>query len=154
MTTKLKLTANLNSNNMIIFLIALLFSFNVEAKNLYVYKIDKVIDGDTIQLNTRTNSSIIDELGLSVRIYGIDTPEKGSKAKCKKERELALVASQFTKDIIGNKEVLIEVKKWDKYGGRILAIVEVDGLNIADELIKRNLAVPYFGEKKVKDWCK
>ena len=49
---------------------------------------------------------------------------------------------------------MLDVKKWDKFGGRILAIVQVGGLNIADELIKRNLAVPYFGDKKEKDWCK
>lgn len=139
---------------MALFLLIFLFSCNAEAKNLYVYKVEKITDGDTIKLDTRANSSIIDDLGLSVRIYGIDTPEKDPRAKCKKENDLAQQASQFTKDIIGSKEVLIEVKKWDKYGGRVLGIVQVGGLNIGDELIKRGLAIEYFGEKKEKDWCK
>lgn len=139
---------------MIIFLIAFLFSFKAEATNLYVYKVEKIIDGDTIKLDTSKDGSLLKELGLSVRVYGVDTPEKGSRAKCKKERDLAQLATEFTTNLIGNKEVLLDVKKWDKFGGRILAIVQVGGLNIADELLKRNLAVPYFGEKKEKDWCK
>jgi len=139
---------------MAIFFFILLFSCNAEAKNLYVYKVEKITDGDTIKLDTSRESSIINDLGLSVRIYGIDTPEKAPRAKCKKENDLAQQASQFTKNIIGNKEVLIEVKKWDKYGGRVLGIVEVGGLNIGDELIKRGLAIKYFGKKKEKDWCK
>lgn len=137
---------------MIIFLIAFLFSFKAEATNLYVYKVEKIIDGDTIKLDTSKDSSLLKELGLSVRIYGVDTPEK--KAKCKKERDLAQLATEFTTNLVGKREIMLDVKKWDKFGGRILAIVEVDGLNIADELIKRNLAVPYFGDKKEKDWCK
>ena len=139
---------------MALLLLILLFSCNTEAKNFYVYKVEKITDGDTIKLDTSRESSIINDLGLSVRIYGIDTPEKAPRAKCKKENDLAKQASQFTKNIIGNKEVLIEVKKWDKYGGRVLGIVEVSGLNIGDELIKRGLAIEYFGEKKEKDWCK
>jgi len=139
---------------MALFALILLFSCNAEAKNLYVYKVEKITDGDTIKLDTSRESSIINDLGLSVRIYGIDTPEKAPRAKCNKENDLAQQASQFTKDIIGNKEVLIEVKKWDKYGGRVLGIVEVSGLNIGDELIKRGLAIKYFGKKKEKDWCK
>jgi endonuclease YncB( thermonuclease family) len=139
---------------MIIFLIAFLFSFNVEAKNLYVYKVEKITDGDTIKLDTSKDGSLLKELGLSVRIYGVDTPEKGSRAKCKKENDLANLATEFTTNLVGKREIMLDVKKWDKFGGRILAIVQVGGLNIADELIKRNLAVPYFGDKKEKDWCK
>ena len=59
---------------MIIFLIAFLFSLNVEAKNLYVYKVEKITDGDTIKLDTSKDGSLLRELGHSVRVYGVDTP--------------------------------------------------------------------------------
>jgi micrococcal nuclease len=128
-----------------------LFSCDTEAKNnFYVYNVE-VIDGDTLRLDTSNDCSLLKELGLTVRIYGVDTPEK--KGKCQKEKDLANIATQFVKNLIGKKEVMIEVKKWDKFGGRILGDVQVDGLNIADELIKQGLAIPYFGEKKIKDWC-
>ena len=86
---------------MIIFLIAFLFSFKAEATNLYVYKVEKIIDGDTIKLDTSKDSSLLKELGLSVRIYGVDTPEK--KAKCKKERDLAQLATEFTTNLVGKR---------------------------------------------------
>lgn len=42
--------------------------------------------------------------------------------------------------------------KWDKYGGRILAEVHVDGRSLADMLIERGLARPYHGGKR-DGWC-
>lgn len=137
---------------MIIFLIALLFSFNVEAKNLYVYKVEKITDGDTIKLDTSKDGSLLKELGLSVRIYGVDTPEKGSRAKCKKENDLANLATEFTTNLVGKREIMLDVKKWDKFGGRIVANVKVEGVDIAQELLKKGLARVYNGEKK-KSWC-
>lgn len=125
------------------------FTMNIE----HHFNVDRVIDGDTIKLDTSKENNILKELGLSVRIYGIDTPEKAPRAKCASEDKLGQKATQFTKDIIGKKQIVIEPKKWDKYGGRIDAIVKVDGVSIGDELIKRGLARAYFGEAK-QSWCK
>jgi endonuclease YncB( thermonuclease family) len=87
-----------------------------------------------------------------VLINGIDTPEKGSRAKCKKENELAMQATKFTTDLVGNKELLLTPIKWDKYGGRLIANVKVGGVDIAQELLKKGLARVYSGDKK-KSWC-
>lgn len=142
----------LQLNNMILFFIFLLLVSPAKAENYYIEKVIRVTDGDTFVIDTSEKSSILRELGLSVRILGIDTPEK--KGKCKKEKDLALKATELTKKLIENKIIKITDIKWDKYGGRINAKVFVNDLNVGDELIKKNLAVLYFGEKKNKNWCK
>jgi endonuclease YncB( thermonuclease family) len=150
----------LNYKSMIIFLILFLFSTTAKAENLdtmYVYKAIRIIDGDTIALNVENEKPLIQKIGLSVRIRGIDTPEKGKKAKCDKERALAEQATKFVNELIGvmgQNELLLSKVRWDKFGGRIDAFVEVNGVDIGKSLIRRGLAVEYDGEKKTKDWCK
>ena len=137
---------------MIIFLILILLASPAHAQEFYVYKPVKITDGDTIKLDVSKESPLIKKLGLSVRIKGIDTPEKGSKAKCDKENALGQQATKFTTDLVGNKELLLSEVKNDKYGGRIVANVKVGGVDIAQELLKKGLARIYNGEKK-KSWC-
>lgn len=137
---------------MIIFLILILLASPAHAQEFYVYKPVKITDGDTIKLDVSKESPLVKKLGLSVRIKDIDTPEKGSKAKCDKENVLGQQATKFTNDLVGNKELLLSEVKNDKYGGRIVANVKVGGVDIAQELLKKGLARVYNGEKK-KSWC-
>ena len=137
---------------MIIFLILILLASPAHAQEFYVYKPVKITDGDTIKLDVSKESPLIKKLGLSVRIKGIDTPEKGSKAKCDKENALGQQATKFTTDLVGNKELLLSQVENDHYGGRIVANVKVGGVDIAQELLKKGLARVYNGEKK-KSWC-
>ena len=110
-----------------------------------------VTDGDTIAGTFQLPYPLSN---ISVRILGIDTPEKGTLAKCPKEAELAKQASAYTKKLVGNaKTMTVQNFKYDKYGGRIDGIVIINGINIGDELIKANMAVPYFGGAK-RSWCK
>jgi endonuclease YncB( thermonuclease family) len=122
------------------------------SSNAYAYEweILRVVDGDTIEIK---NECFPKELKLSARVLGIDTPEKGSRAKCEKEAKLAEKASKFTKQFIGkNKTATFRNIKWDKYGGRLLADVEINGKSLSDELIKNGLARSYDGKKK-GSWC-
>ena len=117
----------------------------------YIYKVIDIVDGDTIIIDTKQESKLINKLGLRVRLYGIDTPEK--KGKCQKEKDLALQAKKFTKNLIDQKQVILKDVKWDKFGGRIDAKVFFNDLDIGQELIKNGLAIEYFGERKNKNWC-
>jgi endonuclease YncB( thermonuclease family) len=129
-------------------IILLLISSNAYA---YEWEILRVVDGDTIEIKDECFPT---ELKLSIRVLGIDTPEKGSKAKCDKEAKLAEKASKFTKEFIGkNKTATFRNIKWDKYGGRLLADVEINGKSLSGELIKNGLARSYDGKKK-GSWCK
>ena len=137
---------------MIIFLILILLASPAYAQEFYVYKPIKITDGDTIKLDVSKESPLIKKLGLSVRIKGIDTPEKAPRAKCDKENALGQQATKFTTDLVGNKELLLSQVENDHYGGRIVASVKVGGVDIAQELLKKGLARVYNGEKK-KSWC-
>ena len=138
---------------MIIFLILFLLASPAHAQEqMYIYKALKITDGDTIKLDVSKESPLVKKLGLSVRIKGIDTPEKAPRAKCDKENILGQQATVFTTYLIGNKELLLSEIEWDKYGGRIVANVKVGGVDIAQELLKKGLARVYNGEKK-KSWC-
>lgn len=128
-------------------LILLSISSNAYA---YEWEILRVVDGDTLEIK---NECFPKELKLSVRVNSVDTPEKGSIAKCDKEAKLAEQASKFTKQFVGkNKKATFRNIKWDKYGGRLLADVEINGKSLADELVKNNYARSYDGKKK-GSWC-
>jgi len=145
---------------MILFFILALLVAPAKAENLdtmYVYKAIRIIDGDTIALNVENEKPLIQKLGLSVRIRGIDTPEKAPRAKCEKENILAEKATKLVNEIVGamgQNELLLSNVKWDKFGGRIDATVKVNGVDISKALLVRGLAVENNGEKKTKDWCK
>ena len=133
-----------------IFLITLFLLFSPTAY-AYEWEILRVIDGDTLEIK---NECFPKELKLSVRVLGIDTPEKASRAKCDKEAKLAEKASKFTKQFVGkNKKATFRNIKWDKYGGRLLADVEINGKGLAGELVRNNYARSYDGKKK-DSWCK
>lgn len=114
------------------------------------WKIIETIDGDTLRVEIPSMSP----LKYSIRINGIDTPEKAGRAKCEKEAELAKKASEFTKNLVSNlKSSKITNIKHDKYGGRLLADVEINNVDVGRMLIKEGFARIYHGDKKLS-WCK
>ena len=89
---------------------------------------------------------------MSVRILGIDTPEIRG-AECEKEKELGLKARTFANKVFREaRNIKFSDLKWDKYGGRILSNVYLDGYLYADMIINEQLARPYDGGKK-EGWC-
>jgi endonuclease YncB( thermonuclease family) len=115
------------------------------------WEIIGVIDGDTLRARVASLPSSIAE--VHVRVKGIDTPEKGAQASCERERDLASRADAFTRaKIKGAQQVALRNFEWDKYGGRVLAEVLVDGQSLAGLLLANGLAQPYFGGTK-PNWC-
>jgi endonuclease YncB( thermonuclease family) len=116
------------------------------------YKINRVIDGDTVEIAV---DFLPDPLPpkLSIRVLGIDTPEKAPRAQCEAEAKKAAEASAFTKSAVAMAQsVEIQIKSWDKYGGRVLGHVLLDGHSLSEMLIGAGLARPYKGEAKTS-WC-
>lgn len=129
----------------------LLVSLNTHA-NPYDWKVLRAVDGDTVEFEAKFLPT---ELGdkLKLRVLGVDTPEKAPRAKCESEAQKGAAASEFTKKTIANaKKVQIEIKEWDKFGGRVLGDVIIDNVRLSEMLIKNNLARPYHGEAK-QSWC-
>jgi endonuclease YncB( thermonuclease family) len=134
--------------------LSLLFLFpTVAFANPYDFKVKRVIDGDTVVIEA---PFLPKELGdhISVRILGVDTPEKAFRAKCELENTKGVAATLFTdNEVHAAKEIKVVLKGWDKYGGRALGDVILDGVPLSMKLIQKGYAVPYSGKGKKKDWC-
>ena len=120
--------------------------------NPYNWKVLRAVDGDTVEVEAKW---LPPELGtkIKIRVLGVDTPEKAPRAKCEQEAAKALLASAFTKNFVkSGKVVEVNIKDWDKYGGRILGDIVVNGKSLKDQLILRGHARAYNGGTK-SSWC-
>lgn len=116
------------------------------------YEITRVIDGDTVEIAVDFLPEPLPPK-LSIRVMGIDTPEKAPRAQCDAEAALAKKASAFTKNAVANAtEVEVVILKWDKYGGRVLGEVYLDHQSLAESLVSAGLARHYKGDAK-QSWC-
>lgn len=112
----------------------------------------RVIDGDTVAFSAPFLPDPLKK-ELSIRVFGVDTPEKGHRAQCPSEDLLGKAATNFTKDNIANaKKLQIVLMSWDKYGGRVLGDVLIDGQSLRMLLINKGYAREYYGEAKTS-WC-
>lgn len=112
----------------------------------------RVIDGDTVAFAAPWLPDPLKK-ELSIRVFGVDTPEKSFRAKCPAEDKLGQAATSFTKDTIASaKKLQIVLMDWDKYGGRVLGDVIVDGQSLRGLLINKGYAREYYGEAKTS-WC-
>jgi endonuclease YncB( thermonuclease family) len=134
------------------FLLALLFITPLAQAEIYDYKVTRVKDGDTVEFEAKFLPPPLKPV-LSLRVLGVDTPEKAPRAKCEKEARGGQAATDFVKKKIAEaRRVQIELKAWDKFGGRVLGDVIIDGQSLSKMLIDNQLARPYHGEAK-KSWC-
>lgn len=110
-----------------------------------------VADGDTIKSTLKLPCPLCN---VSVRILGIDTPESTYLAKCPAEKARGLEAKAFLINLtVGQETMMARSIKWDKYGGRINAYVEIAGKDVGQQMIDRGLAKPYNGTGPKPDWC-
>ena len=120
-----------------------------EYGSVTVDSIYSIYDADTFRVVINNWPKIIGK-NISIRIKGIDAPE--IRGKCEIEKQKALVAKQFTVQLLTNAKV-IELRniKRGKYF-RILADVFVDGKNLAEMLINKKLVNTYNGGTR-EGWC-
>lgn len=122
-----------------------------------------VHDGDTFKIIIPQHPEELQY--VSIRIYGINTPEmplvsyektgKLKKGSCENEGRLAVEAKKYLSHLFkaNNNRVTVIVQDFDKFGGRILGRVFVGNINVAEEMVSRGYAIPYFGEAKTNPWC-
>ncbi|MCB0412448.1 MAG: thermonuclease family protein [Bdellovibrionales bacterium] len=109
-------------------------------------------DGDTFRVIIPQVHPFFGE-DISVRVIGIDAPEIRTHDEC--EKRMALKAKEELKELLETShEITLRSIGKDKYF-RVLADVKFDGKDLAEELLKRRLAVPYDGGTKPHtNWCK
>lgn len=142
----------------------LLKSATKENAKDYVYnftraKILDIYDGDTVIIGAVIDNTVYK---FNARIYGIDCDE--IKSPIVSEALNAKLAKEYLSHLILGKIVDINVlnnkyenipgttktsKITEKYG-RLLVQIDIDEKSIANEMIEKQLARPYFGKTKEK----
>ena len=87
-----------------------------------------ITDGDTITV-------LRDKEQVRIRLYGIDTPERG--------QAFSKRAKQFTSKMVYGKVVEVKVMDTDRYG-RTVALVAVNKQILNEELLKAGYAWVYY----------
>jgi len=128
------------------------FAQKEKAGVVYDVVLTRVIDGDTVAFQANWLPDPLKK-ELSIRVFGVDTPEKGFRAKCPSEDERGQAATAFTKQQINaSAKRQVVLMDWDKYGGRVLGDVILDGKSLRQLLIQNGFAREYYGEAKTS-WC-
>jgi micrococcal nuclease len=110
---------------------------------MYTYNahVVSVYDGDTITVDIDLGFDV-NMRSLKIRLYGINAPEVRGTTKL-----LGLASRDALRARILDKNIVIRTirDKQEKYG-RWLGLVELDGENINDWLVKNNYAVVYMDD--------
>ena len=125
--------------------------------NFRVVKIDKVVDGDTIDVTIDLGFDLYEK--ERVRIAGVDTPEK--RTRDLEEKALGLDATYWMKKqledtIAGDEELIIrtELKGGTGKYGRLLGWLYVgdDTISLNEQMITEGYAWAYDGGTKQKNF--
>jgi endonuclease YncB( thermonuclease family) len=118
----------------------------------YDAQIIRVSDGDTIVIAASFLPAPL-KPELAVRIFGVDTPEKGWRGQCESEKQRGEAASLFTKDLVSkSSQRQVVLYGWDKFGGRVLGDILLNGQSLRTMLIQNGHAREYYGDAK-QSWC-
>lgn len=118
----------------------------------YDAQIIRVNDGDTVVISAPFLPAPL-KPELAVRIFGVDTPEKGFRAQCPQEDARGKAATEFTKSAVANSQKRqVTLYAWDKFGGRVLGDIILNGQSLRAMLIANGFAREYYGDAK-QSWC-
>jgi endonuclease YncB( thermonuclease family) len=119
---------------------------------LYDAKILRATDGDTVVIAAPYLPPPL-KPEIAVRVFGVDTPEKGFRGQCDSEKQRGEAASVFTKNAINSTQKhQVMLYGWDKFGGRVLGDIILNGVSLRAELIRNGFAREYYGDAK-QSWC-
>jgi micrococcal nuclease len=113
----------------------------------YAAELVRAKDGDTALLYIRTWPST--RVLISVREFGIDTPE--TRTRNKKEKELGIAATRTAEEFLKAGIVSVDNVVYGKYAGRVLGSIYVDGDSLGEYMLAQGLAREYYGGKR-KPW--
>ena len=125
--------------------------------NFRVIKINKVVDGDTIDVTIDLGFDLLKK--ERVRIAGVDTPEK--RTRNLEEKALGIDATEWLKTklndtIKGDDELLIRTELVGGVGkyGRLLGWLYIgeSSISINEQMITEGYAWPYDGGSKNKNF--
>ncbi len=112
----------------------------------YKFKLDRVVDGDTIDVVIDLGFSILHK--CRVRLFGIDTPE--SRTRDLDEKARGKLAKDFLSYCLASSDDHVIKTSVDGKGkfGRVLGEIYCDGKNINLLMIDKHHPVAYKGQSK------
>jgi len=136
-----------------LFLPALVLATGQAGAADYAWPVVRVVDGDTVAVDA--SADLPPELAdLRVRLRGVDTPEKGGRAKCDRERDAGQAATAFTERAVAEAAVVVvRDPEWGKWGGRVVADLVLDGRSLSSSLIETGYGRAYDGGRR-GSWCR
>jgi micrococcal nuclease len=110
-------------------------------------RIVRIIDGDTLEVEAHPWPG--QSVRVSVRLRGIDTPER--RSQCADQRAAARLARNELERLVRDFPTveLINVSG-GKYYGRVLADMKAGTRDVAAAMLASGLARPYNGGKRIK----
>jgi endonuclease YncB( thermonuclease family) len=131
---------------------AMVFAQKTPQGVTYDAQILRVSDGDTVVIAAPFLPQPL-KPELAVRIFGVDTPEKGFRGQCDSEKQRGEAASVFTKNLVkASTQRQVILYGWDKFGGRVLGDIILNGQSLRAQLIANGFAREYYGDAK-QSWC-
>ena len=108
-------------------------------------KVLDVYDGDTITVAGDVQGVYF---RFVIRILGIDTPE--IRTANAQEKQAGIQARNCLESLIADQIIRVSNITPDKYGGRFLAHVMYNDIDVAQYMIRQGHALAYDGGKKVE----
>lgn len=129
--------------------------FPVEKAVDYAVRADQILsvyDADTfyIRIPECAESMPILCSKVGVRVGGVDAPEM--RGKCEAEKQAATKARDVVVGLLGNAHSIVLHNLQHEKFGRLLADVEVDGLDLGKILLANGLVREYHGAAR-QGWC-
>lgn len=112
----------------------------------------KVIDGDTVLLDVAIWPGLVQR--VSLRLAGVNTPEKRGRGISDCEKKAGQAATTFTQRFLKDAgQVVISEVRLGKYAGRALGRLSSKGKDLGEALIQAGHAMRYDGGTRTA-WCR
>lgn len=145
------------TSTILIFLITVSLLAAQKTQTFKVNSVVSVYDGDTFRANMNCTLGFFCD-NMSIRVYGVDTPEKRGGTGTAREKELAYKAQELTEKFLiegmNSKGIILKDCFKGKYFRLVCKVRNGNGESLSNYLIKRGLGVEYYGGTKTKDWSK
>jgi len=111
-----------------------------KSTNKYRGQVLRIIDGDTFEAIVELGFGVSQK--FHIRLDGIDTPETSTAEGIK--------AKEYVRDLIEGKSVILKDAGSEKYGRARAKVELMDGTDLTQLLIEKNIGIEYHGGKKKK----
>ena len=113
-------------------------------------RVNRIIDGDTFKAEIEIHPGVFEE--QSVRLRGIDAPERRDRDTCFYARDLYERSERRLEQLAGNR-VILRNTEIGFYGRIIADVYTMQGLNIGETLLSEGLVRVYQRPKYRPSWC-